>query len=268
MLGFLGLFVAGALSLEAGMHLELPCGPTKGCATVAADPSSKLFGAIPIAYIGLVGYLILTGLAVMRSMKPVEQWRKSATLGYLFAAFGTITSLYLQWYSIFQIHATCLWCLTSAITMIATLVVYALLAQDLENLPTAVPAEAEETAPALTPRRDFRLIGMAAVVVVVGLIAMAFSMRGGAGDSATGAATVADLIPPGAHTLGSDTAPVKIVEFADLCCPSCQKHGPEVKDFVVRHPGKIPACLPQLPSVAATSAGIECGVDCGVRGRR
>ena len=72
-LGCLGIFIAGILSLEAKFDLAVPCGPTGGCAIVAADPSSK-FAGIPVAYFGLLGYLLLAGVATIRGVNPISKW--------------------------------------------------------------------------------------------------------------------------------------------------------------------------------------------------
>ncbi|AIE87431.1 vitamin K epoxide reductase family protein [Fimbriimonas ginsengisoli] len=245
-LAFVGLFVAGVLSLEAGLNLAVPCGAGSGCAIVAADPSSKLAG-IPVAYLGALGYLILAGLAVMRTLIPVADWRKYVTVGYIVTTIGTVFSLYLQYKSFFVIHATCLWCLTSAATMVVTLIVYALLAQELENMPAPVETTVADEADA-TPvvarsgqRLDATLLWVLPAALTVGIVIMGSTMKdaGGLQGIKMSKVSYATLVPPGAHMMGPEHAPLTIVEFADLCCPACQRTSPQVKEYVHNHPGKI-----------------------------
>ena len=43
------------------------------------------------------------------------------------------------------------------------------------------------------------------------------------------------LVPPDANSFGNPKADLKVIEFADLNCPSCQHHSPLVKEFVRQH---------------------------------
>jgi protein-disulfide isomerase/uncharacterized membrane protein len=257
-LAFVGLFVAGVLSLEAGLNLEVPCGGGNGCATVAQDPASKVAG-IPVAYIGLLGYLILAGLAVMRSLTPIREWRKLVNIGYLVAVVGAGVSLWLQYRSFFVIHATCLWCLTSAVIMVVSLIVYALLAQEMDNVPTtapserleadvpdgeAVPAPVFESAEVPARKLDTALIAALPVALGIGLVIMGLTMKsaGSTGPKigmSVDKMSMATLVPSGVHSIGPEDAALTIVEFADLCCPACKRVSPQVKEFVKQHPGKV-----------------------------
>ena len=158
-LAFIGLFVAGALSMEKALNISLPCGNKTGCDLVAADKSSMLFGVIPVAYIGLAGYILFAGLAIARAMKSPYDAR-FVKIGFIAAAIGTAFSLYLQFISFFHIHAVCPYCLTSAITMILTLIGYGLLnsAIKTDNPP------AQDLA-----KLDLWLLGGLPFAVVVGL---------------------------------------------------------------------------------------------------
>src|SRR5262245_34444431 len=67
---------------------------------------------------------------------------------------------------------------------------------------------------------------LAAVAVIAGYLIWKGSRPGGAGEAAATpasqavAVTAADSAFPG-YVMGSDTAPVEVMEFADLQCPHC-----------------------------------------------
>lgn len=237
-LGFLGIYDAGLLSLEKILHIDLPCGNGGGCAVVANHPSSWWFG-IPVAFFGLFGYLALTALAVIRATQDVEEWKPTVTLGYVFAGVGAVISLLLQYQSIFQIHAICLYCMGSAINMILTLIAYALLAQALAKQ----PKEGRK------PGVDAALAGALALAVIVALPAEASALKRGTGAVQVDPALVGKvgLIPDHPNQYGDPKAPITVVEFADLCCPSCQLNTPKMHDFVDLHPGKIRVIYRHFP---------------------
>ncbi|RYG24327.1 hypothetical protein EON82_11095 [bacterium] len=233
-----GLFVAGSLSVTKLLHLELPCGGSHGCDAVNNHPSSRLFG-IPIAYIGFFGYLLMSGLALLRAPMAAERARPIALYGYLISAFGALTSVALQIYSISVIGATCLWCLASAAIMVLLLIVHALEYGD---------RVAEDVPPS---KVEFPLVSALGAVVVLGLIGMATTQKRAAIQKPVTFSTKQleklELVPKDAHSFGDPAAPVTIVEFADMMCPSCQRNSPLVKEFINKHPGKVRLVYRHLP---------------------
>ncbi len=250
-LSFAGIVVAGALSVSKYFGLGLPCGAAHGCDIVNNHPSSRWFG-VPVAYIGFGGYLILAALAIVRAGMTAERARPLALLGYLVAAFGALTSVALQIYSITVIQATCRWCLTSAALMIALLVVHALEYGD--RVSEEVPAG----------HGEFKLASALAVVAAVALVGFKTTLNK-ASYMATPVSDAqlakAPLVPDGAHIYGDKASPVTIVEFADLMCPMCQQSSPKVKEFVAAHPGKVrlvyrhfPLSMHPMGAVAAATS--------------
>jgi uncharacterized membrane protein len=114
-----GIFVSAYLWMfKLGLMGTIACGGG-GCVTVQLSPYARFLG-VDVALIGLLGYLVMLGLA-MTSLQPrfaaggwPVQWLALLSGGaFLFA-------LYLTWLELFVIHAICRWCVASAV--ITTLV--------------------------------------------------------------------------------------------------------------------------------------------------
>jgi uncharacterized membrane protein len=88
-----------------------------GCATVAASSHSELAG-ISVALIGVVGYALLLGAALLRG-----DGARMAGFGLGLAGFGY--TVYLTYLELFVIDAICQWCMVSAVLMVALFAVSA-----------------------------------------------------------------------------------------------------------------------------------------------
>ena len=244
-LGNVGIFISGFLSLSHYYKLSLPCGAAKGCDTVTMHPSAYLTGnhftgGIPVAYLGLLGYLFLTGLAIYRAMANKEHVRSLNLIGFIIAGVGALYSGYLTYTAIYVIHATCWWCIASAITMVLTTIVYAAMFQ--------MDAVGEKP----KGKIDVALAGIATLVMAVSLGGM-ISKRISDGEKIDGQSdrliqsNQIDLVGENAHILGNPDAPVTIVEFADLLCPTCQQNFPILEDLVKNSNGKIRLVFRHFP---------------------
>ncbi|HEU5142634.1 MAG TPA: vitamin K epoxide reductase family protein [Solirubrobacterales bacterium] len=80
-----------------------------GCERVAASSHSELLG-ISVALIGIFGYALLLGAALLRGDGP-------RMAGFALALTGFGYSVYLTYLELFMIEAVCQWCLVSAVLM-------------------------------------------------------------------------------------------------------------------------------------------------------
>jgi uncharacterized membrane protein len=124
-----GLGVAGYLTYVHYAGIKVLCLSSGGCETVQASRYAKLAG-IPVAVLGLGGYVLLLGSAVVRS-----EAGKAVGAGVALAGFGF--SVYLTYREVFTIQAICQWCVASAVlmTVLAVLATYRLLRLEREPLP-------------------------------------------------------------------------------------------------------------------------------------
>ncbi len=113
----LGLIVAGYLAYVETQQVTAVCGPVGDCNAVQQSEFALLFGFLPIAVLGLIGYIgIGAAWAVARFGSGL--WVHLAKLALVgMAWFGMAFSIYLTFLEPFVIGATCAWCLTSAVVM-------------------------------------------------------------------------------------------------------------------------------------------------------
>lgn len=113
----LGLVVAGYLAYVETLQVTAVCGPVGDCNAVQQSDFALLFGFLPIAVLGLLGYIGIGGAwIVARYINGI--WADLAKLALLgMTWFGIGFSIYLTFLEPFVIGATCAWCLTSAVLM-------------------------------------------------------------------------------------------------------------------------------------------------------
>jgi uncharacterized membrane protein len=110
-LAALGLGVAAYLTYVHYAGIEPFCTGGGGCEKVQTSSYATL-GGVPVALLGLAGYLgILASLRV-----PGE---RGVTITALLALVGFGFSLYLTYLELFEIDAICQWCVASAALMTA-----------------------------------------------------------------------------------------------------------------------------------------------------
>jgi uncharacterized membrane protein len=122
-LGILGLFAAIYLSyVEMTLDPAVWC-PVGDCEIVHQSDYVELFGFLPMALFGVMGYILILALVAYQYWqredgRPLGWLARWAPAGVFFLAlFGTLFSAYLTFLEPFVIGATCMWCLVSSLCM-------------------------------------------------------------------------------------------------------------------------------------------------------
>jgi vitamin-K-epoxide reductase (warfarin-sensitive) len=101
------LFGVAAASLALREHYNTGVSPCRiddkwDCGIVNHSPYA-VFGGVPVALIGICGYLLLGGLA----------WKKAWKLLFPTALVGLGFSFYLTWVEAYRLEVWCIYCVTS-----------------------------------------------------------------------------------------------------------------------------------------------------------
>jgi uncharacterized membrane protein len=116
-LAVIGLTLAGYLTYVEVSETSAVCGPVGNCNAVQSSPYAKLFGILPIAVMGMGGYMaILTAWFFQQfGPAPLKRWARLILWGM--GIFSVLFSSYLTFLEPFVIGATCTLCLASAVVM-------------------------------------------------------------------------------------------------------------------------------------------------------
>ncbi len=113
-LSTLGVLVAGYLSLKRFTGGSLVCSRWAQCDTVNNSLYAKFYG-VPVAFIGLAGYLVLLALAIATLRADGGLQRRLIGLGLLLSLGGFAFSVRLTYLEVYVIQAICSWCVASAV---------------------------------------------------------------------------------------------------------------------------------------------------------
>jgi uncharacterized membrane protein len=112
-----GLMIAMYLAYIETQAIPAICGPIGDCNTVQTSSYARLFGFLPVAVVGVIGYLIILALLIIE-YKGKGRLAVLAPAGMFFlATLGSLFSLYLTYVELFVIKAVCSWCLATAVFM-------------------------------------------------------------------------------------------------------------------------------------------------------
>jgi uncharacterized membrane protein len=113
----IGLGVAGYLTFVETQQVVAICGPVGDCNTVQSSPFARLFGFLPVGWLGLLGYVALLVAWTVGQLSKGRPSDLAAVAVFAFALFGVLFSMYLTYLELAVILAVCMWCLTSAVIM-------------------------------------------------------------------------------------------------------------------------------------------------------
>jgi uncharacterized membrane protein len=142
-LSCLGAVDAGLLYLKHRGQVDLPCTADGGCETIANSTYAHVMVLghdIPMAAIGLAGYVLLLSLSMAKAASETAQGVRGLSLALLVVSGGgTIYSWYLQYVAHFIIGAFCPYCFASACIMTTLFVVSAVERRKLRSAGTSNP---------------------------------------------------------------------------------------------------------------------------------
>lgn len=114
-----GLIVSGYLTYVELTSSTAVCGVSiPGCGEVQSSSYAVLFGFLPVALLGVMGYvgILITWLG-KKWFPPAN--KKIYNLGmWGLGFFGIVFSIYLTYLEVFVLRATCTWCILAAVFMI------------------------------------------------------------------------------------------------------------------------------------------------------
>jgi uncharacterized membrane protein len=117
-----GIVVAGYLTVKRFTGGALACTRWAQCDVVNTSPYAKIAG-VPVAFIGLAGYLLLLGLALATIQTGGARRRQLLLASFVLSVGGTLFSIYLTYLEIYVIEALCSWCVASAVVILLLAVV-------------------------------------------------------------------------------------------------------------------------------------------------
>jgi len=117
-----GLGVSAYLSVKRFTGGGLACTRWAQCDVVNSSPYAVLAG-VPVAFIGLAGYLLLLVLALAAIQADGVRRRRLLLAGFILSIGGVLFSVYLTYLEIYVIEALCSWCVASAVIILLLAIV-------------------------------------------------------------------------------------------------------------------------------------------------
>lgn len=143
LLSGLGVLISTYLSVKRFTGGSLACSRWAQCDVVNNSLYAKIYG-VPVAFIGLAGYLLILGLALAALETEGDRRRPLLALGLICSLGGLAFSVYLTYIELYVIEAVCSWCVASAIIITLLAVVGAV--NLLRTAPERVKASSTSTA--------------------------------------------------------------------------------------------------------------------------
>lgn len=240
---------ARTASLGASYTSFCNLGDTLNCDTVLRSPFAELWG-LPLAWLALGAYAAMALLFGYASRRPGARARVPFRLAAASVAFAVVFSAYMAFVSVFVLGAICLQCTALYVVCLAlaglTVRASRLFAEAWPAVPAPVNVSSALACLAVSTATVSVLAAAswpAPVRLPPSLISLAELRQSRPNfykwytglpvyrsDAATGSA---------GRALGSETAPVTIVEYSDLECAHCRKNHIILKDLLIRRPDEV-----------------------------
>lgn len=220
-LSCIGIYVTGVLSISHHTGSALSCGPGAGCGKVAEYVRDH-WNNFPVADLGVAAFSLLAVLAILRVFFGMNKTVKPA---FLLSAVAVVAHLGLTIFSLTVIGSKCDWCLGAFAVMALNCLTHYFLSKKASEI---------------TPTEN--VVPDACLVVACGLgvaIFLGQQFTPNMNLAVLDGKKIADLQSKTPHRMGSDDAPVKIVEFFDLMCPHCERTYYTAKIVMDQNPNKI-----------------------------
>jgi len=209
-----------------------------GCDQVRASRFAHIAG-IPTPLFGVVMYVVL---ALLIFAEPLVAPASGALLRRavaVIAALGVIASAALTAIEAFIIHAWCVWCVVQAIAVtIICIVSLTLLGSRFDDRARSRAA-------------FWRHALVLVLAIAVGSRAFTWLQSREAAPVEAAAPSASDvasrLVRPDSHSTGNPLAPVTLVEFGDLQCPSCVAAEPEMRELRRLYRDRVRFVFRQFP---------------------
>lgn len=117
LLALAGLGVAGYLTYVETQMVAAICGPVGDCNAVQSSAYALMFGVLPVALLGLGGYVAILLAWAWGHYRQGGLARLVGPALYAMTFLGVLYSLYLTYLELYVINAVCIWCLSSAVIM-------------------------------------------------------------------------------------------------------------------------------------------------------
>ena len=170
LLSLLASFVLSVESIEIAKNpnAELSCSVNiiLNCATVAAHPTSTMFG-FPNPFLGLMAEPVVMTVAIA-GLAGVAFPRRFMFVAQIFYTLGFVFALYLLYLSMFVIQALCPWCLL--VTLTTTLVWFSITRYNIRENNLYLPKKWQKAAHKFIEKDYDRLtLGILVAVLIAGV---------------------------------------------------------------------------------------------------
>jgi protein-disulfide isomerase/rhodanese-related sulfurtransferase len=210
-----------------------------GCDAARASSYSH-FGGLPLPILGVMMYAFLALLFFIYALVPSSTARWTEYAVTLVSGIGVLSSAYLSGVEAFVLHAWCVWCVTSALSVT---VIFVLSLADL--LRPTPPLEAAQALNVV--QRNFALILIGFVVAVPSFVMLTRHGSFPVTKPPSQKTVESHLVRPDTHFYGNPHARVTVVEFGDFVCPACRAAEQSAREIREKFGDRIRFAFRQFP---------------------